>query len=89
MSTARRAEPLPLGGEDGLPFSKGRLARALMDAGVPTMRAYEQPDNWAKVQGGWIDSTASWNLHFLEEFTPALEEAEAKLAEMGLGKVTL
>ena len=41
MSTARRAEPLPLGGEDGLPFSKGRLARALMDAGVPTMRAYE------------------------------------------------
>jgi 2-phosphoglycerate kinase len=41
MTTARRADPLPLGGEDGLPFSKGRLARALMDAGVPTMRAYE------------------------------------------------
>jgi 2-phosphoglycerate kinase len=41
MTTARRSEPLPLGGEDGLPFSKGRLARALMDAGVKTMRAYE------------------------------------------------
>ena len=41
MSQPRRSEPLPLGGEDGLPFSKGRLARALMDAGVATMRAYE------------------------------------------------
>jgi 2-phosphoglycerate kinase len=41
MSQPRRSDPLPLGGEDGLPFSKGRLARALMDAGVATMRAYE------------------------------------------------
>jgi len=32
---------LPLGGEDGLPFSKGLMARALMGAGISTDRAYE------------------------------------------------
>jgi 2-phosphoglycerate kinase len=32
---------LPLGGEDGLPFSKGLLARALIATGVPSARAYE------------------------------------------------
>jgi len=34
-------KPLPLGGEDGLPFSKGLMARALMGAGISTDRAYE------------------------------------------------
>ena len=34
-------EPLPLGGEDGLPYSKGLMARALMAAGVSAERAYE------------------------------------------------
>ena len=34
-------EPLPLGGEDGLPFSKGLLARALTATGISTDRAYE------------------------------------------------
>src|SRR3954451_10080572 len=33
--------PLPLGGEDGLPFSKGLLARALTATGISTDRAYE------------------------------------------------
>jgi 2-phosphoglycerate kinase len=32
---------LPLGGDDGLPFSKGLLARALIAAGVRSERAYE------------------------------------------------
>jgi 2-phosphoglycerate kinase len=32
---------LPLGGEDGLPFSKGLMARALMGAGISPDRAYE------------------------------------------------
>ncbi|HEX6490083.1 MAG TPA: hypothetical protein VF002_01770 [Gaiellaceae bacterium] len=41
MSERRRREPLPLGGEDGLPFSKGLLARALIATGVPSERAYE------------------------------------------------
>ena len=41
MTERRHREPLPLGGEDGLPFSKGLLARALIATGVPPDRAYE------------------------------------------------
>src|SRR5205814_7078810 len=41
VSERRHGEPLPLGGEDGLPFSKGLLARALIATGVPPERAYE------------------------------------------------
>src|SRR5438105_11066403 len=41
MSERRHREPLPLGGEDGLPFSKGLLARALIATGVPAEKAYE------------------------------------------------
>ena len=41
MSQPRRSDPLPLGGEDGLPYSKGVMARALIATGVATMRAYE------------------------------------------------
>ena len=40
MTERRRADPLPLGG-DGLPYSKGLLARVLMVTGVPADRAYE------------------------------------------------
>jgi 2-phosphoglycerate kinase len=41
VTDRRHRQPLPLGGEDGLPFSKGLMARALMGAGIPTDRAYE------------------------------------------------
>jgi 2-phosphoglycerate kinase len=41
MTDRRHSRPLPLGGEDGLPFSKGLMARALMGAGISTDRAYE------------------------------------------------
>jgi 2-phosphoglycerate kinase len=41
VTERRHREPLPLGGEDGLPFSKGLLARALIATGVPSERAYE------------------------------------------------
>ena len=41
MTEPRHANPLPLGGEDGLPYSKGLMARALMAAGVTADRAYE------------------------------------------------
>ena len=41
MTDRRHRRPLPLGGEDGLPFSKGLMARALMGAGVSPDRAYE------------------------------------------------
>jgi 2-phosphoglycerate kinase len=41
VTERRHHEPLPLGGDDGLPFSKGLLARALIATGVPSTRAYE------------------------------------------------
>ena len=41
MSQPRRSDPVPLGGEDGLPYSKGLMARALMATGVPAVQAYE------------------------------------------------
>ena len=40
MSQPRRVMPLPLGGEHGLPYSRGLMARALMAVGVPPDRAY-------------------------------------------------
>ncbi|MFN2467875.1 MAG: hypothetical protein ABR521_07075 [Gaiellaceae bacterium] len=39
--TEPRHRPFPLGGEDGLPYSKGLLARALMGGGIAAERAYE------------------------------------------------
>jgi 2-phosphoglycerate kinase len=41
MSHQRRPDPFPFGGEDGLPYSKGLMARALIATGVARMRAYE------------------------------------------------
>jgi 2-phosphoglycerate kinase len=41
VSDRRYRQPLPLGGEDGLPFSKGLMARALIAAGLAADRAYE------------------------------------------------
>ena len=41
MSDRRYRHPLPLGGEDGLPFSKGLMARSLIATGVSADRAYE------------------------------------------------
>ncbi len=40
MSHQRRIMPLPLGGEHGLPYSRGLMARALMAVGVAPDRAY-------------------------------------------------
>jgi 2-phosphoglycerate kinase len=40
MTQPRRIMPLPLGGEHGLPYSRGLMARALMAVGVPPDRAY-------------------------------------------------
>src|SRR5213075_693454 len=42
MTDRRYRQPLPLGGgEDGLPYSKGLMARALIATGVSADRAYE------------------------------------------------
>jgi 2-phosphoglycerate kinase len=40
VSEVRRIMPLPLGGEHGLPYSRGLMARALMAVGVAPDRAY-------------------------------------------------
>src|SRR5882762_3792901 len=40
MTGPRRIMPLPLGGEHGLPYSRGLMARALMAVGVAADRAY-------------------------------------------------
>jgi 2-phosphoglycerate kinase len=40
VTQPRHQEPSPLGGE-GLPYSKGLMARALIAVGVPPVRAYE------------------------------------------------
>jgi 2-phosphoglycerate kinase len=40
MTQPRRIMPLPLGGEHGLPYSRGLMARALMAVSVPPDRAY-------------------------------------------------
>jgi 2-phosphoglycerate kinase len=40
MTERRHGDPLPLGGRDGLPYSRGLMARALMAAGVSAVRAY-------------------------------------------------
>ena len=41
MSQPRRTDPSPFGGQDGLPYSKGVMARALIATGVRAVRAYE------------------------------------------------
>lgn len=41
MREPRYADPLPLGGRGGLPYSRGLTARALMATGVAAERAYE------------------------------------------------
>jgi 2-phosphoglycerate kinase len=41
VTDRRYRQPLPLGGEDGLPYSKGLMARALIAAGLSADRAYE------------------------------------------------
>jgi len=40
MTEARKIMPLPLGGEHGLPYSRGLMARALIAVGVAPDRAY-------------------------------------------------
>jgi 2-phosphoglycerate kinase len=41
MTERRHSEPLPLGGDEGPPYSKGLMARALMATGVGAVAAYE------------------------------------------------
>jgi 2-phosphoglycerate kinase len=41
VSKPRRTDPLSFGDDDGLPYSKGLMARALIATGISAVRAYE------------------------------------------------
>ena len=43
MTDRRYRQPMPLGGEDGLPYSKGLMARALIAAGLSADRRPARP----------------------------------------------
>ncbi|MDG4781701.1 hypothetical protein O7614_18775 [Micromonospora sp. WMMD961] len=47
------------------------------------MGRYRQPEHFARIQGGWIDTSASWNLHFLQAFSPAVKGAVGQLFVVG------
>ncbi|MEK8105546.1 hypothetical protein NKG94_11095 [Micromonospora sp. M12] len=53
-----------------------RLARLVMGR-------YSQPEHFARIQGGWIDTSASWNLHFVQAFSPAVKGAVGQLFMVG------
>ncbi|MFL5922319.1 MAG: hypothetical protein ACJ75Q_00635 [Gaiellaceae bacterium] len=79
MTDRRHRRPLPLGGEDGLPFSKGLMARALMGAGVSTDRAYEVATAVERDIGA--SGRESISLERLEELAQqALGEADGRNA---------
>ncbi|SCF09683.1 hypothetical protein GA0070607_5500 [Micromonospora coriariae] len=47
------------------------------------MRRYSQPQHFARIHGGWIDSSASWNLHFVQALSPAVKAAVGQLFIVG------
>ncbi|MCG5444166.1 hypothetical protein NIE79_002311 [Micromonospora sp. NIE79] len=53
-----------------------RLAQLVMDR-------YSRPEHFARIQGGWIDTSASWNLHFVQAFSPAVKGAVGQLFMVG------
>ncbi|MDG4757763.1 hypothetical protein [Micromonospora sp. WMMD710] len=47
------------------------------------MARYSQPEHFARIRGGWIDSSASWNLHFVQALSPAVKGAVGQLFIVG------
>ncbi|MFF0468619.1 hypothetical protein ACFYPX_14450 [Micromonospora zamorensis] len=47
------------------------------------MRRYSQPEHFARIQGGWIDTSASWNLHFVQALSGAIKDAVGQLFVVG------
>ncbi|MET8119929.1 hypothetical protein [Micromonospora sp. NPDC005189] len=47
------------------------------------MGRYSQPEHFARIQGGWIDSSASWNLHFIQALSGAIKGAVGQLFMVG------
>jgi 2-phosphoglycerate kinase len=85
VTERRHREPLPLGGDDGLPFSKGLLARALIATGVPSTRAYELAlTAQADLVAGGGRSMSIERLHELAVGTWGEEEAAAVVRRLSL-----
>ncbi|WFE53898.1 hypothetical protein [Micromonospora sp. WMMD1155] len=53
-----------------------RLAHLVMDR-------YSRPEHFARIQGGWIDTSASWNLHFVQPFSAAMKGSVGQLFVVG------
>ncbi|MDG4839557.1 hypothetical protein O7631_23790 [Micromonospora sp. WMMD967] len=47
------------------------------------MGRYSRPEHFARIQGGWIDTSASWNLHFVQAFSSAMKGAVGQLFVVG------
>lgn len=47
------------------------------------MGRYSQPEHFARIQGGWIDTSASWNLHFVQALSGAIKGAVGQLFVVG------
>ena len=76
--TEPRRRPFPLGGEDGLPYSKGLMARALIGGGVSTERAYALALRIELDLADRGESTVDFpRLHELAVETLGLSEGEA------------
>lgn len=47
------------------------------------MGAYGSAEHWPRIDGGWINTPVSWNLHFLQELSPALKTAVGQVFVSG------
>jgi len=56
---------------------------ALQQFGERLRALYGGPTHWPKVRGGWINSPASWSLHFLLEFSPVMKQAVGEIFTAG------
>ena len=63
----------------------------LHDLAKLVMRVYSDPEHWPKVKAnsGWIDNPAAWRLHFLEEFSPAMDTAVGEVFTSGCQAILL
>lgn len=76
MSQPRRRDPLPLGGDQGLPYSKGVMAHALIAAGLTPLPAYELAHRIeADLRSRGVETTDLERVHELAVETLGLDSA--------------
>jgi 2-phosphoglycerate kinase len=83
VSESRRIDPSPLGGGDGLPYSKGLMTRTLMATGVPAGQAYELARAVeADLESSGLQSVELERLHELAADLFGPEQGEAVVARL-------